>query len=433
MTQLAANSLISLAKNLHSGDLTPLTYLSTLETQFNARDPVIHAFVPEESRFERLRQDAKALICYAQPEVRPPLFGIPVGVKDIFHVDGLVTRAGSQLPPDELMGEEADCVTILKKIGALIMGKTVTTEFAYLAPGPTRNPHNPEHSPGGSSSGSAAAVASGLCPVALGTQTVGSIIRPASFCGVVGYKPSYDRISRVGIIPLSPSLDHVGFFTSDAKGANLVASLLCPNWQTKVPNHKPALGVPEGPYLGYTTEEGLIHFRATVKWLAKAGFEVESIDAMPDFNEIAAQNSLIMAAEMAQVHAEWFTKYGELYHPITREMIKRGKSISDDLLTNALSGREELRANLIELMEKNSIDLWLSPAATGPAPKGLGSTGNPIMNLPWTHGGLPTLNLPSGFSQNGLPLGLQITGGWYADEELLAWAVSIEENLKLNL
>ncbi len=143
--------------------------------------------------------------------MRPPLFGIPIGIKDIFHVNGFSTHAGSRLPPKQLMGEEAKCVSDLKKAGALILGKTVTTEFAYFEPGPTMNPHNPNHTPGGSSSGSAAAVAAGLCPLALGSQTIGSIIRPASFCGVVGYKPSYDRISRDGVIPVSPSLDHIGF------------------------------------------------------------------------------------------------------------------------------------------------------------------------------------------------------------------------------
>src|SRR6185436_18009180 len=152
-------------------------------------------------------------------------------------------------PSDLLQGEEAKSVTRLKEAGALIFGKTVTTEFAYFSPGPTRNPHNPEHTPGGSSSGSAAAVAAGFCHLALGTQTIGSIIRPASFCGVVGLKPTYDRISRDGVIPLSPSLDHIGLFTPDVDSAIDAARSLYRDWDE--PNEvlrKPILGIPDGPY-----------------------------------------------------------------------------------------------------------------------------------------------------------------------------------------
>lgn len=418
---------MSLGRGVSSADKLPLMrYLDKLEAYFKVQDPVVRAFVPEGKRFERVRRQAEELLAhYPQPDRRPPLFGVPVGVKDIFHVEGIDTQAGSKLPPEELRGKEAECVTTLKKAGALILGKTVTTEFAYFAPGMTRNPHNLDHTPGGSSSGSAAAVSSELCPLALGTQTTGSIIRPASFCGVIGYKPSYDRISRAGVIPLSPSLDHVGFFVSDLKGANLVASLLCSDWKAKVPYHKPVLGIPRGPYLTHASKEGLIHYRTICKHLTEAGFEVKSINVMSDFDEICARHELITAAEIARVHKDWFSKFGDLYHPITREIIKRGQSITEEALKHALRGREKLRTALTKLMKENSIDLLLSPAATGPAPKGLESTGDPIMNLPWTHSGLPTLNLPSGFSQNGLPMGLQITAGWYNDEELLVWSADI--------
>jgi len=211
-----------------------LSSLDQLEARFGARESSVLAFVPEEARFERLRREARILLDrYPQPESRPPLFGVCVGVKDIFHVDGFITRAGSRLPPEILQGAEAESVTQLKAAGALIVGKTVTTEFAYFAPGPTRNPHNAEHTPGGSSSGSAAAVAAGLCSIALGTQTIGSTGRPASFCGVAGYKPSRERISRAGVIPLSPSLDHVGVFAANAADVTQVARLLCRDWRPR--------------------------------------------------------------------------------------------------------------------------------------------------------------------------------------------------------
>jgi len=229
----------------------------------------VRAFLPEEGRFERLRREEEALQVRwpnrtdpsdpsdpSDSKHRPPLFGVPVGVKDIFHVEGFPTGGGSRLPPEALRGPEAACVKTLKEAGALILGKTVSTEFAYFAPGPTRNPWNPEHTPGGSSSGSAAAVGAGLCSLALGTQTIGSILRPAAFCGVVGFKPSYERISRDGVIPLAPSLDHVGFFTPDVAGAERAAAVLCRDWRPAKPGRKPRLGVPEGPYLERASGEG---------------------------------------------------------------------------------------------------------------------------------------------------------------------------------
>ncbi|HEX6387534.1 MAG TPA: amidase, partial [Anaerolineae bacterium] len=399
-------SLATLADSLRSGALPLLDYLEHLEAHFTRREPEVQAFVPEDGRFERLRRDAEALLAqYPKRVRRPPLFGILLGVKDIFHVDGFVTRAGSQLPPHVLRGTEAACVTSLKKAGALIPGKTITTEFAYFAPGPTRNPRNPEHTPGGSSSGSAAVVAAGLCPLALGTQTIGSINRPAAFCGVVGYKPSYDRISREGVIPLSASLDHVGTFTSDVAGAELAASLLCQRWQHVMTSDRPVLGVPEGPYLERASAEGLAHFRMTCERLEAAGFKVRRVAAMADFDDIYTRHNQLVAAEAAVFHARWFADYASLYHPKTVDLIERGRQVRNEQVEAARQGRVELRNELTALMNRHRLDLWLSPAAPGPAPEGLDSTGDPVMNLPWTYSGLPTLTLPAGFNAAGLPLG----------------------------
>ncbi len=171
--------LIELVAELRSGKLEVQEYLDRLKQRFDSREESLQAFLPEPGRFDRLREESKALhFRFPRPEARPPLFGVPVAVKDIFHVEGFATRAGSRLPEDRLAGPEARSVTRLKQAGALILGKTITTEFAYFAPGPTRNPHHKEHTPGGSSSGSAAAVGAGIAPLALGTQTIGSITRP---------------------------------------------------------------------------------------------------------------------------------------------------------------------------------------------------------------------------------------------------------------
>lgn len=407
------------------------TYLSRLEARFQEREPQVQAFLPEEGRFERLRRQAHDLRArHPDPAARPDLFGVPLGVKDIFHVDGFPTHAGSRLPPEVLAGPEAESVTQLKAAGVLIAGKTVTTEFAYFAPGPTRNPYNLAHTPGGSSSGSAAAVAAGLCPLALGTQTIGSIIRPAAFCGVVGFKPSYDRISREGVIPLSPSVDHIGFFTRDAEGALLVASLLCRDWQEPQVSGRPVLGIPEGPYLDHAEPEGLDHFRATCRRLQEAGFEVRAVPAMTDFEDVRARHEAIVAAEAARVHARWFEEFGDRYHPKTVDLIRRGQDVSDEDLAAALQGRQQLRDELTALMDQHGLDLWVAPPAPGPAPPGLDSTGNPIMNLPWTHAGLPAVNLPAGRNAQGLPMGLQVVGRWYGDEALLAWAIDLEAALQ---
>lgn len=408
--------------------------LEKLEALFAEREPAVRAFLPEhpeDSRFERLRRERDELSRrWPDPENRPPLFGVPVGVKDIFRVDGFVTRAGSCLPPEVLQGPEAASVTALRKAGALILGKTVSTEFAYFAPGPTRNPWNPEHTPGGSSSGSAAAVGAGLCPLALGSQTIGSILRPAAFCGAVGFKPSYERISREGVIPLAPSFDHVGIFTPDVAGAERAAAVLCRDWRASSPNGKPRLGVPEGPYLERASEEGLAHFRDTCRRLAAAGYEIVPVPALTDFDDVMERHRRIFAAEAARVHRDWFPRFRDLYDRRTAELIERGQAIGDDQLARDLRTRDGLRTELTALMDRHGLGLWISLPAPGAAPRGLGSTGAPVMNVPWTQAGMPAISLPAGRNPAGLPMGLQVAARFGQDEELLAAARGLEEALQ---
>ncbi|HEU0292810.1 MAG TPA: amidase [Anaerolineales bacterium] len=415
-----------LIESLRSNELTLPDYLAQVEARFMEREPAILACLPEEGRFTRLHEDAEALVLsYPDLIKRPSLFGALVGVKDIFHVEGFITQAGSRLPPEVLQGMQAESVTRLKEAGALILGKTVTTEFAYFFPGPTRNPHNSEHTPGGSSSGSAAAVAAGFCQLALGTQTIGSIIRPAAFCGVVGFKPTYDRISCKGVIPLSPSLDHVGFFTPDVDMAKRAASILIGDWRLETTERKPILGIPEGPYLDSASDYARTCFNATCQSLADAGYELRRVPVMAEFQEIRDRHDTIMSFEAAQVHADWFKKYESIYSPKFTDLIKRGQSVSN--LQSHLEARDEFRASITQTMTDNDIDLWICPPTIGPAPKGLESTGDPVMNLPWTQIGFPAVNLPTEKNAEGLPMGLQLVGTWNADEALLAWAEDIEK------
>jgi len=418
-----------LIHSLQVGELPLPEYLAQVEAWFLEREPSVLAFLPETNRFERLHKEAEALVSrYPDPKKRPPLFGMLVGLKDNIHADGFITQAGTRLPLAEIQGSEAVSVTTLKNAGALILGKTVTTEFAYFEPGPTRNPYNSEHTPGGSSSGSAASVGAGLCPLALGTQTIGSVIRPAAYCGAAALKPTYDRVSRRGIIPLSPSLDHVGIFAQDISTAKRAASSLCKDWDTSISvNKKPTLGIPEGAYLAAASEYALVHFHALCDVLAEAGYELRHIRVLDNIQEVRARHDVIIAADAARVHQKWFEKYEILYSARLTELIRRGQSITDSQLQEALNARSLFRAEMTQVMKDNDIDLWICPPSPGPAPKGLENTGDPAMNLPWTQVGFPAVNIPVQKGPDGLPIGLQVIGKWNRDEELLAWAEDIEK------
>lgn len=418
------------AAALRNGQLDLLNYINEICDRIETVDPLIEAFLPEPNRRARLLAEAEALQArFPDPPGRPYLYGIPVGVKDVFNVEGFSTQAGSQLPGELFIGQEATCVTLLRGAGALIAGKTISTEFAYFEPGPTRNPHNPNHTPGGSSSGSAAAVAAGFCPLALGTQTIGSTIRPAAFCGIIGFKPTYGRIPTPGLILCSVSLDTVGFFTQEVSGIALVASLLCQGWQNSRFESMPTLGVPDGPYLAQATPEALTAFEKQLAQLEKVGCIVRRVPALSNIDVINRRHRRLVFAEMAQVHSTWFAQYKQLYRPRTASALREGQQVSETELATCRANREQLRTELEALMKEHAVDLWVSPAAPGSAPAGITSTGEPSMNLPWTHAGMPAMTLPSGHAPNGLPLGLQLVAATMADEKLISWAEKLAELL----
>lgn len=422
--KLPLEGLAELAKAMAQGDLHPGHYVELLRQRFISLEPLVRAFVPQEKEpwgsvileIEELEKR------FSAPDQRPPLYALPVGVKDVIHVEGFPTRAGSLVPAELLTGEEGPLIRNLRQLGAIPLGKTQTAEFAYLAPAPTRNPHDLDRTPGGSSSGSAAAVACGLCPLAIGTQTVGSTIRPAAYCGIVGFKPSFGRLPTEGIIPLSPSLDTVGLFTRDLEGMLLVSSLVLPGWRKPKPFHQAILGVPEGPYLSRAGQESLSHFGKALEKLQAAGLAIKKVQIMENFEEIAHRHNRLMAAEAAIVHMSWFQRFSHLYRPETRALIERGVTVGQSELEQYRESRLRLRESLCLIMEERGLDFWIAPATVGPAPPGLLSTGESIMNLPWTHAGLPALALPAGTTAQGLPMGLQLVGGWMKDEELLGAA-----------
>lgn len=420
--------LFETATALQNGDLELVSFLDALFARQEWLEPKIQAFIPEENRRERVMAAAQALLDrYPEPQQRPKLFGVPIGVKDIFHAEGLPTHAGSNLPPHVLGGPEAASVKAFKQAGALVMGKTVTTEFAYFEPGPTRNPHNLDHTPGGSSSGSAAAVAAGMIPLAIGTQTIGSVIRPAAFCGIVGYKPSYNRINPEGLLFFSRSADHVGLFTQDARGMRLAASAVCAGWNKNIElPRKPVLGVPTGPYLTQASKEALSAFEQQCSQLKAAGYTVREVPLFKNIDEINRIHRRLIAAEFASEHKHWFETYRDYYRPRTASLILEGMQAPQEEVEDARDLQSLLREEVLHIMDVNDIDLWIAPAAPGPAPEGLDSTGDPVMNLPWTFLGLPAVTVPASKAGNGLPLGLQMIGPWMMDEEMLAWAEDVQ-------
>ncbi|MGW7578897.1 amidase [Streptomyces sp. NPDC054765] len=434
MTLLGQRSLVQEAAALRAGTDDPVDAVHRTCDRIDAVDPQVQAFVPEAGRRARLLEAAGRRAAAGPREAagRPVLHGVPVGIKDIVHADGLPTRAGSALPPEVLGGPQATVVDRLCAAGALIAGKTVTAEFAVTAPGPTRNPHNPAHTPGGSSSGSAAAVAAGMVPLAIGTQTVGSMIRPAAYCGVVGFKPGYGRIPMDGVIPNAASFDTLGCYATEVAGVALAASVLLDGWraqQAAGPAPRPVLGVPAGPYLERADNEALDAFARQRELLRAAGYVVHEVPVMEDFEQIVEQLFTMNRYEVARAHADWFARFGDRYRPETTSAIRQGHTIGAAAYEAARERRRALCARLAADRAAAGVDLWIAPAATGPAPAGLATTGTSVMCLPWSNAGLPSVSLPAGHAANGLPLGLQLVGGFGADEDLLYGAAGIERVL----
>lgn len=417
--------LAAASDRLRSGEQSTTNYLDDCYSRIVAVEDEISAWVAGPKPQTQVNSEATALERrYPNPNSRPPLYGIPVGIKDVFHVNGLPTYANSSLPPGELTGPQAVIINRLQEAGALILGKTVTAEFAYFDPGPTRNPHDQSHTPGGSSSGSAAAVAAGMCPLALGTQTVGSIIRPATFCGIIGYKPTHNRIPTDGVIPLSDSVDHIGMFTQDAAGMQRAAAAVVNNWDPESPSERPTLGVPNGAYLNQATDTGQLSFESTIEQLEDAGYELRRTEVFPNIEEINKRHNQLVAAEAALAHSEWFEQYNDRYAMKTVDLIKKGQEITAKEIAIGRRGRGELRNKLEQRMTDHGVDLWISPGAPGTAPEGIDTTGDPIMNLPWTHSGMPTVAIPTEHI-NGLPIGIQCSGRFGADERTMQWSADI--------
>lgn len=364
-----------------------------------------------------------------------PLHGVPVGIKDIFDTADMPTEFGSALYAGRTPTRDATAVAMLRAAGAIILGKTVTTEFAYFAPGKTRNPHNPEHTPGGSSSGSAAAVAAHMAPLAIGSQTNGSTIRPAAFCGVLGFKPTHGLISRHRALMLSRTLDHVGLFGNSVEDVALLAEQIV-GYDDNDPDTRPRARI---SFTEIAREEPplapLFAFIKTPQWekadddtregffevIEHLGGQVEEVELIPSAGEAWQWHQTIMAAEMAHnLEREW-TKGRERLSDQLRVQIERGRQVCATDYLRAVSSVTPIHNSLVELFEQR-YDAILTPAAAGAASKGLASTGDPAFCTLWTLCGMPAISLPLLQSAAGLPLGVQLVGPRYGDARLLRTA-----------
>ncbi len=372
---------------------------------------------------------------------RGPLHGVPIGVKDIVDVQGLPTRAGSPLTSADPAAADATVVARLRSAGAIILGKTVTTEFACFDPSPTRNPWNLDHTPGGSSSGSAAALALGMCSGAIGTQTGGSITRPASYCGVAGCKPTFGRTSRTGVAPVSFHLDHVGAIAHTATDCGLMLSamsgddprdLACepkPAFAFDAAAHvaPPRLGVIRPYFLDEADAETAELTREAIEKLAGQGATIVELPLPDGWDDVHAMHRRIYFAEAADVHQRTFGAPRAGYGPKMAELLTEGFAISSAEYQAALRHQSGFRHAMARLLA--NVDAVLTPATPGPAPASLATTGDPRFNAPWSHAGTPTVSIPFALTSANLPIALQLVGNAWSEPRLLSAAAWCEERL----
>lgn len=391
----------------------------TAVERLDSENPTILAFYREDGRRDRL---AREVPCDGA------LRGMVVGVKDLFRVDGLPTTAGSTLPAELFAGEESWVVSVLRAAGALVLGKTAMDEFAYCEPPPTRNPRDVTRTPGGSSGGSAAAVAAGMCPLAIGSQTLQSTILPAAYCGVVGYKPSFGRWPFDGV-GLAPSFDTVGFLADDIALVDRVAAAVLPGWRQRTAT-KPVIGVPDSWGVRRLHTEGWTAFARHVDMLRYAGFEIRT-SSVPWNEDMLGWSAVVgdlMRAEFAEVHRDWFDRYGELYRTRTAEAVERGRGVPAARVTECVARRDSLIDELRAVTEDRGIDCWICPAAGSVAPPH-GDDGDSWMTCFWSLAGWPAVSVPIFDGDRGLPHGLQVIAPHGRDEQLLQWAVDIHAAL----
>ena len=356
--------------------------------------------------------------------IKGPLHGMAIGVKDIIDVAGMPTRCGSPIYAQNMAKMDAVCVALAKAAGAIIVGKTATTELAAFHPARTRNPQNLEHTPGGSSSGSAAAVAAGMVPIAIGTQSAGSIIRPAAYCGVVGFKPTFGLVPRAGVKMQSDTLDTVGVFSRTVEDAMkwyaAMTGARAPMAATEATGDKPLRITIITNLLDHADVEMSVAIAEAADALSAGNVRVNELRLPAIFDAAPADQNVIQLSEMGRMYAIEYNTYRNLLSAKIVAMIEEGRAIGGNVYMAAMERAEALRKQADFLM--GDCDAWLMPAAPGAALKGLESTGDPIFSRTNTLLQQPAINLPVYRNKKRMPLGLQLIGARHQDEKLLATA-----------
>jgi len=421
----AIRSATELAARLRSREISALEVVDTCLRRIVERDSDIHAWTVVDSEYAR----AQARALDAGP-VRGPLHGIPIAVKDIIATAALPTAYGSPIYAGHMPDSDAACVSAAIAAGAIVLGKTATTEFAFLSPTTTVNPVNPGHTPGGSSSGSAAAIADGMVPLAFGTQTAGSIIRPASYCGIVGYKPTYGWIDRAGVRLIAESLDTVGVFARSVAGAALFASAITGKdelMQARFAGDEWRIGFCRTHDWAEVDSATAASLESAVERLAAGGARVSSIELPVEFAGLQQAHAVIQGFEAARNLKFEREQFRSRLSPMLAAMLDEGAAVSAAQYEDSKRLVGACRSSLAEIF--GPCHVLVTASATGEAPKGLGSTGNPVMNRIWTALHMPCISVPAGHGPHGLPVGLQIVSRPGDDANALAVANWVEQQL----
>lgn len=403
------------------GDLSPQTVTAAAADAIRVREPDVRAWIalalePARKRAISLTKELRA------KGPRSPLHGAPYGAKDIFDTAGVPTEWGSATQRGRVPEHDCDLVRRLESLGCVLAGKTETTAFAYYDTGPTRNPKDLSRTPGGSSSGSAAAVAAGMVPLAFGTQTQGSVLRPASFCGIAGFKPTFGLLPLGGVMAFAQTLDHAGMFAATAADIDVAWRALGFESQGEPASAVTVLDWPPGGSLELDMQSA---FRSAVRVLGEMGVRVESVTRPAFFDLLPDALRTVMAYECAREHAERYRQHGRDMGTKLSALLDEGLSITVDVYRSAIAALESARRQYATWIADHP--LVATPAALGPAPLGLGSSGDPSCNAPFTALGVPAISIP--MPRASPPMGLQLTASSNDDAALLASAVDFERRL----
>lgn len=430
------NTIASAAAAIRRGEITPVDLLDRCLERIDRLDDRVWAWVLVDR--ERARADAVRLTDELKRGTdRGPLHGIPIGVKDLFDVFDWPTAAGSRRWANSYARQDCPAVARLRQAGAVLMGKTVTVAYAAFDPSPTRNPWHPDRTPGGSSSGSAAAVACGMCLGALGTQTGGSITRPASYCGVYGLKPTFGGVSLEGVVPFAPSFDHGGMIGAGVRDlAHLIQPILPPGGSLPAPSDYAALigtpvrkvlGLPGGFFDTQAEPAMAAAFGRLIEGLRRTGWSVEPVPLPPAVTDVPRHHRLIMSVEGLAFHRERWQRYPDDYPPKLTDLLREGLTVPATEYEAARRHHRDLRAEMASRFP-DRIAAYLAPATQGPPPDP-STTGTPLFQAPWSYMGLPTVSLPFAWTEDGLPLCIQVAGRVHDEAELIAVADALEADI----